>query len=69
MKLQLEAYGKKYTVETLYDDVSIDEYLDFFRNLLVQATFPQSTVDDAIIEFGRELDSANIKIDRHEENF
>lgn len=69
MKLQLEAYGKKYTVETVYDDVPIEEYLDFFRNLLVQATFYQPTVDDAIIEFAQQLDSANIKMNRHEENF
>lgn len=68
MKLQLEAYGRKYTIETQYDDVPIEEYLDFFRNLLVQATFSQSTVDDAIIEFAQELDSANIKIDRDGEN-
>ena len=31
MKLQLEAYKKKYTIETENDDLDIFEYLDMFK--------------------------------------
>jgi hypothetical protein len=55
MKLQLEAYGKKYTVETLYDDVPIDEYLDFFKGLLMSAGWHQNTIEEYIIELANGL--------------
>ena len=55
MKLQLEAYKKKYTVETDYDDLSLDEYFDLFRGLLVSASCNQSTIDEYIIELANEL--------------
>jgi hypothetical protein len=55
MKLQLESYGKKYTVETDYEDVTLTEYLDFFKGLLLQATFSESTVNQGIIEMAEEL--------------
>jgi hypothetical protein len=55
MKLTLENYGKKYTVETDYEDVTLTEYLDFFRGLLLQATFLESTVNQGIIEMAEEL--------------
>ena len=55
MKLQLETYGKKYSVETDYDDLTIEDYFDFFKGLLVQATFNQTTINDYIIELADEL--------------
>lgn len=55
MKLQLEAYGKKYTVETDYDDVSLEDYFDIFIRLLVQATWRQETINEYIIELADEL--------------
>jgi len=55
MKLQLEAYGKKYSVETDYDDLTIEDYFDLFKGLLVQATFNQTTINDYIIELADEL--------------
>ena len=55
MKLQLEAYGKKYTVETDYDDVSLEDYIDIFIRLLVQATYNQETINEYIIELADEL--------------
>jgi hypothetical protein len=55
MKLTLENYGKKYTVETDYEDVTLTEYLDFFKGLLLQATFLESTVNQGIIEMAEEL--------------
>jgi hypothetical protein len=55
MKLTLETYGKKYSVETVYDDVNLPEYLYFFKGLLLQATFSESTVNQGIIEMAEEL--------------
>lgn len=55
MKLQLESYGKKYIVETQYDDVSLEEYFDMFKGLLVQATFSQSNIEAFIIELAESL--------------
>jgi hypothetical protein len=55
MKLQLESYKKKYTVETEYDDASIDEYFEHFKGLLISAGWHQSTIDEYIIELAEEF--------------
>lgn len=55
MKLHLESYGKKYTVETDYDDVSLEDYFDIFIRLLVQATFNQNQIEQFIVELADEL--------------
>jgi hypothetical protein len=55
MKLTLENYGKKYQVETIYEDVNITEYLDFFKGLLLQATFSEETIKQGIIELAESL--------------
>ena len=59
MKLQLEAYKKKYTVETENDDLDIFEYLDMFKGLLVSAGFQPNTFDRAIIELADEINDDN----------
>lgn len=56
MKLQLEAYGRKYTVETKNnDDLDIEEIFDIFNGLLIQATYNQATINNHIIELANEL--------------
>ena len=55
MKLQLESYGKKYTVETDYDDVSLEDYFDMFIRLLVQATFNQNQIEQFIVDLADEF--------------
>jgi hypothetical protein len=50
MKLTLESYGKKYSVETEGDDLTIDECLDLMAGLLYQATFSEETIRAGIIE-------------------
>lgn len=55
MKLQLEAYKKKYTIETDYDDVSINEYFEHFKGLLISAGWHPNTIDEYIIELANEL--------------
>ena len=55
MKLQLTSYRSIYTIETKNDDLDANEYLDIFKRLLVQATFNESTVNEAIIELADEI--------------
>ena len=59
MKLQLETYKKKYTVETENDDLDIFEYLDMFKGLLVSAGFQPNTFDRAIINLANDLKDDN----------
>ncbi len=55
MKLQLETYGRKYSVETQNDDLDIEECFELFKGLLVQATYNQKLIDTYIIELADEL--------------
>ena len=55
MKLQLENHNYKYTVETEYNDVDLDEYLKLFKGLLIQATFSEQQFKRAILELAEEL--------------
>ena len=55
MKIQLTTYGKTFTVETDYDDLSLDEYFEHFKGLLVQATFSENGINEYIIELANEL--------------
>lgn len=55
MKLQLESYGKKYTVETINDDLDIYEYFEIFSGMLIQAGFGPSNIRDASLELSEQL--------------
>jgi len=56
MKITIENYGKKMSVETDHQDVSIEEYMDIFYGLLVTATFHPDTVLSGFREFVEERD-------------
>jgi hypothetical protein len=58
MKLQLTTYGKTFTVETDFDDISLDEYFEIFKGLLVQATFSENGINEFIVELSNELKDA-----------
>jgi len=58
MKLQLTTYKKTFTVETDYDDLSLEEYFEMFKGLLVQATFSENGINEYIIELANELKDA-----------
>lgn len=60
MTLQLEAYKKKYTIETENDDLDIFEYLDIFKGLLISSGFESNTVDSAIVELADTLKDNNL---------
>lgn len=55
MRIELKTYDLTITVEKANDDLAIDEYLDIFKGLLIQAGFNQMTFDNAIIEMAHEL--------------
>ena len=55
MKLELTTYKKKISFETEHDDVSIDEYYDAFKGLLVASTWSEQTINEFIIELAEEL--------------
>ena len=54
MKITIENYGKKMSVETDHEDVSIEEYMDIFYGLLVTETFSPDTVLNGFREFVEE---------------
>jgi hypothetical protein len=56
MKLQLENYGYKYTIETEHHDVDVNEYLQLFKGLLITATFSEKQFNNAIIEMSNEIE-------------
>jgi hypothetical protein len=55
MKLQLETYQKKYTIESEFDDLSIEDYLYLYRGLLISAGFNPTSIKEYIIELADEL--------------
>lgn len=44
MEINLTTYGKRYTVETPNEDLSINDYLDIFEGLLHQIGFHPDTI-------------------------
>ena len=51
MKITIENYGKKMSVETENEDTSIDDYISIFYGLLVTATFSPSGIIEGFKEF------------------
>ena len=51
MKITIENYGKKMSVETDHEDLGLGEYIDIFYGLLITATFSPKTVLDGFKEF------------------
>lgn len=61
MKIQIESYNKKYTVETLNDDLDIYECFDIIIGLLIQSGWQKSAIEESIIELADELkDKSNL---------
>lgn len=56
MKITIENYGKKMSVETDHEDVGIEEYIDIFYGLLVTATFNPDTILNGFKEFIEETE-------------
>jgi hypothetical protein len=50
MKIAIESYGKKFSVETQNDDLDINEYLEIYYGMLIQLTFNSETIKNGLIE-------------------
>jgi hypothetical protein len=55
MRIELKTYDLTINVEISRDNLTIDEYLDVFKGLLIQAGFNTQTFDNAILEMANEL--------------
>lgn len=55
MKIQLEAYKKKYIIETEYDDLTAYEFLETIKGLMRQMTYSEKTINEAILELANEI--------------
>jgi hypothetical protein len=60
MKITVEAYGKKFSVETLGDDLDISEYLEIYYGLLIQLTFNSEVIKNGLMELTDLIEASEI---------
>mgnify|MGYP003654811629 CR=1 FL=1 len=60
MKITVESYGKKFSVETQNDDLDISEYLEIYYGLLIQLTFNSETIRSGLIELADDIEAVAI---------
>jgi hypothetical protein len=60
MKITVENYGKKFSVETQNDDLDINEYLEIYYGMLIQLTFNSETIKKGLIELTDLIEASEI---------
>ena len=60
MKITIESYGKKFSVETQNDDQDINEYLEIYYGMLIQLTFNSETIKKGLIELTDLIEASEI---------
>jgi hypothetical protein len=60
MKITVEAYGKKFSVETQNDDLDINEYLEIYYGLLIQLTFNSEVIKNGLMELTDLIEASEI---------
>ena len=60
MKITIESYGKKFSVETLGDDLDISEYLEIYYGLLIQLTFNSEVIKNGLMELTDLIEASEI---------
>ena len=60
MKITVEVYGKKFSVETQNDDLDISEYLEIYYGMLIQLTFNSETIRSGLIELADDIEASAI---------
>jgi hypothetical protein len=60
MKITIESYGKKYSVETTNDDLNINEYLEIYYGMLIQLTFNSEVIKNGLIELTDLIEASEI---------
>jgi hypothetical protein len=60
MKITIESYGKKFSVETQNDDLDINEYLEIYYGLLIQLTFNSEVIKNGLMELTDLIEASEI---------
>jgi hypothetical protein len=60
MKITVEVYGKKFSVETQNDDLDISEYLEIYYGLLIQLTFNSEVIKNGLMELTDLIEASEI---------
>ena len=60
MKITVEAYNKKFSVETQNDDLDISEYLEIYYGLLIQLTFNSEVIKNGLMELTDLIEASEI---------
>ena len=60
MKITIENYGKKFSVETQNDDLDINEYLEIYYGLLIQLTFNSEVIKNGLMELTDLIEASDI---------
>jgi hypothetical protein len=60
MKITIEAYGKKFSVETQNDDLDINEYLEIYYGMLIQLTFNSEVIKNGLMELTDLIEASEI---------
>ena len=60
MKITIENYGKKFSVETQNDDLDINEYLEIYYGMLIQLTFNSEVIKNGLMELTDLIEASEI---------
>jgi hypothetical protein len=60
MKITIESYGKKFSVETQNDDLDINEYLEIYYGMLIQLTFNSEVIKNGLMELTDLIEASEI---------
>jgi hypothetical protein len=60
MKITIENYEKKYSVETTNDDLNINEYLEIYYGMLIQLTFNSEVIKNGLIKLTDLIEASEI---------
>lgn len=60
MKITVESYGKKFSVETQGDDLDINEYLEIYYGMLIQLTFNSDTIKNGLMDLAELIEASEI---------
>jgi hypothetical protein len=60
MKITVEAYNKKFSVETQNDDLDINEYLEIYYGMLIQLTFNSEVIKNGLMELTDLIEASEI---------
>lgn len=60
MKITIECFGNKHSVETQSDDLTIDEHLQIIYGLLIQLTFNSECIKNGLLDLAEEINNSEI---------